>query len=232
MAPPPQRSPRAPAQAQLSPIEALRRQYGDRASAEADIDAEQSSDGGPADDDRLLKACQRGDEQALCELIRRYQKRLYRLTLRVCGEAALAEEATVESFYKIWVKARQWRGESGPEAWIYRIAVRTVLDLRRSRRRWRTRVRRAQAANDPQTQPDASEEVVAAERHERISAELAQAIETLKAEDRALIHLYYFEGRGLKEIAPILEATSDALKMRLSRARQRLRQMLEDFHDE
>jgi DNA-directed RNA polymerase specialized sigma24 family protein len=61
---------------------------------------------------------------------------------------------------------------------------------------------------------------------------LERAIALLKAEDRVLVHMFYYENRGLREIAPVLNATHDALKMRLSRARKRLRQILKDFKDE
>jgi DNA-directed RNA polymerase specialized sigma24 family protein len=56
---------------------------------------------------------------------------------------------------------------------------------------------------------------------------VASAIATLKEEDRALVHLYYFEGRAIAEIAVVLEASRDALKMRLLRIRQRLAKLLE-----
>ena len=73
---------------------------------------------------------------ALTELVRRLEDRVYRLAYRVVGDAALAEEATVAAFYKVWTKAGQWRGDANADTWIYRVAVRTVLDLRRGRRRW------------------------------------------------------------------------------------------------
>ena len=50
----------------------------------------------------------------------------------------------------------------------------------------------------------------------------------LNEKDRVLVHLYYFEQWNLTEIASILDTTRDALKMRLSRARKRMRQLLEE----
>ena len=49
-------------------------------------------------DAALLRRCQRGDEQALAELVRRYQGRIYGVALRVFGDPALAEEAAVDAF--------------------------------------------------------------------------------------------------------------------------------------
>lgn len=192
---------------------------------------------GPPDDDlsgdngELLRRIQRGDEQALALLIRRYQRRLYHLTFRVCGDAVLAEEATVESFYKVWRKARQWRDETGPDAWICRIAVRTVLDLNRGRRRWRKRSKLAGQQQERQHTPDLVQDVLEAERQQNLTDVMEQAFRQLKAEDRALVHMYYYEDMKLREIAPVLEVSQDALKMRLARVRQKLKQILEDSGD-
>lgn len=194
--------------------------------------SEQDSHDQRPDDRQLLLSIRQGDEQALSELIHRYQRRLYRLTVRVCGDASLAEEATVESFFKIWRKAHQWQDDKSPTAWIYRVAVRTVLDLKRSRQRWRKRLLLGESRSNGSPPADLIEQLVEVERHERISYELARAIDTLKTEDRALVHLFYFENHGLRDIAPILGASPDALKMRLARARKRLRQVLKDFDDE
>jgi len=194
--------------------------------------ADRSDDDSPVDDGTLLRNIQRGDEQALARLISRYQKRLYHLTFRVCGDATLAEEATVESFYKIWRKARQWRDETGPDAWICRIAVRTVLDLNRGRRRWRNRSRIAGEQQDRHPTPDSVQNVIEAERQQNLADVMDRAIRQLKDEDRALVHMYYFEDMKLREIAPVLEVSQDALKMRLARARQKLKEILEEMDHE
>ncbi len=186
----------------------------------------------PVDDGQLLRRCRRGDDSALAELIRRYEQRVFRVAHRVAGDGALAEDATVEAFYKIWCKAGQWRGETSPETWIYRIAVRTTLDLQRGRRRWWKRKRLASSGSERGLAPNPAEELIADEQRQYIVAELDRAIATLKEDDRILVHLYYFEQRSLAEIAGILDATRDALKMRLARARQRLRRVLEEIDND
>lgn len=179
-------------------------------------------------DAALLRRCQRGDEQALAELVRRYQGMIYGVALRVSGDPALAEEATVDAFYKIWRKARQWRGETSPDAWICRTAVRTVMDLRRSRQRWWKRTEMAAGnAEAEQIVPEPADDLMVDEQR-RLSANLLdRAIRSLGETDRALVHLYYFEERGLKEIEAILDVPHATLKMRLTRARQKLRLVLE-----
>jgi len=169
--------------------------------------------------DELLRRCQQGDEAALALLVREYQERIFRLACRVTGDAALAEEATAQALLKIWTRARQWQGQARAATWIYRLAVRTVLDVQRAQRRWWRRwghgLRLADRAA-PAAAPD--------ERAARVHAALRQ----LNEADRALVHLYYFEEQSLAEIAVILGVPRDNLKMRLARARQRLKPLLED----
>ncbi len=185
----------------------------------------------PVDDGGLLRRCGRGDEDALEELVRRYEQRLYRVAFRVAGDRALAEEATVDSFYKVWCKARQWRGQSSPEAWIYRIAVRTTLDLMRGRQRWWRRMRIASMDRKTESTTEPLDELVDEEQRQHEVCRLERAISSLGESDRILVHLYYFEQRSLADIAPVLEASRDALKMRLARARKRLREALGESDD-
>jgi RNA polymerase sigma factor (sigma-70 family) len=175
----------------------------------------------------LLAGCQRGDERALARLIETYQERIYRLALRVCGDAALAEEAAVDSFYKIWSKSRQWRGQTGADTWMYRVTVRTVLDLRRGRRRWWQRLRASSLWDDEDPTPGPVDEALEREERQASCERLAQAMETLKPADRMLVHLYYDEEQTLAEIGEILDVPPENLKMRLARARKRLREALE-----
>jgi RNA polymerase sigma-70 factor (ECF subfamily) len=182
----------------------------------------------PADDAQLMRRIQSGDEAALAELMRRYERCIYHVAYRVAGDAALAEDATVESFYKMWCKARQWRGESSPKAWICRIAIRTTLDLQRSRQRWWKRTRWALSKREHASTSDPKDELIADERQQQVAWELKRAIGELSENDRVLVHLYYFEQWRLAEIASVLDTTRDALKMRLARARKRLRQLLEE----
>lgn len=182
----------------------------------------------PLDDaDELLRRCQRGDKSALAEIVRLYQERIFRLAYRVAGDLGRAEEATAEVFTKIWTRCGQWRGEARAGTWIYQVALRTVLDQRRSWRR-RFRLWLTLPANLPDSQAGPAEKAMAAEERDLAARRIREAFEQLSEKDRALAHLYYFEQRSLTEIAAVLDTTRDALKMRLSRARKRLRDLLKD----
>jgi RNA polymerase sigma-70 factor (ECF subfamily) len=182
------------------------------------------------DSDELLRRCQRGDETALAQLVRRYEDRIFRLAYRVTGDAALAEEATADALAKVWTKSGQWRGDAQAGTWIYRLAVRTVLDGQRRRRRWwRFGTSPPEDTLDPR--PGPPEQAAEQERREQLSRLLGDALRQLAEGDRVLVHLYYFEQRGLPEIEALMGVARETLKMRLARARQRLRGFLKGFDE-
>lgn len=175
--------------------------------------------------DELLRRCQAGDEAALGVLVRGYQERIFRLAWRMLGDADLADDATARVLEKVWSKSGQWQGRSSAGTWIYRVAFRTILDVQRSRQRWWARwrpwqLRLADHRSDPAQGMEQQE----------TAARVQKAMDELTPADRALVHLYYFENQGLADIEPVLGVKRDVLKMRLARARERLRKRLEDEH--
>jgi RNA polymerase sigma-70 factor (ECF subfamily) len=178
----------------------------------------------------LLQRCQEGDASALTELMRRHQDSVFRLAYRVAGDAALAEEATAAAFHKIWTKAHQWRGAASATTWIYRIAVRAVLDARRGQRRWWRRWGSPLPESVADRTPCPVTRIAQNEYEAAREKKLREALSQLNEADRALIHLYYFENRGLADLEAILGTARTTLKTRLARARKRLRSLLE--HDD
>ncbi len=185
----------------------------------------------PCNVESLLQRCQQGDEAAFGELMRRYQERVFQFTLRVSGDASLAEEATVDCFYRIWTKCRQRREGASPDAWIFRIAHRALVDLARKRQRWWNRLAAGSRTSEDDLRPGPLEALLEAEHQRQLAGEMKLALETLKEEDRVLVHLYYFEGQAIAEIATVLETSRDALKMRLLRVRKKLAKVLESGDD-
>lgn len=183
------------------------------------------------DGDLLLQRCREGDASALPALVRLYQGPIFRLACRVLGDAARAEEATADALAKVWARCGQWRGEARASTWIYQVAIRAVLDCRRRRRRWLRFGVSLEEAELLDPQPGPAEEVAEQERHEWVGQRLQAALRQLAEPDRVLVHLYYYEQRGLAEIEAILGVARATLKTRLARARQRLRTLLGDGHE-
>ncbi len=132
----------------------------------------------------------------------------------MAGDARLAEEMTQRAFVRAWQRLASLRG-SNFAAWIKRIAVRVVLDDRRSHRRRRQRVVLADVDGaDPGVAPAGTR------------LELERAIASLPPGARHVFVLAAVEGWSHGEIASDLGITQGTSKAQLHRARQLLREVL------
>jgi RNA polymerase sigma-70 factor (ECF subfamily) len=181
------------------------------------------------DDDDLLRRCQRGDDAALTELVRRFEGRIFRLAYRVLQDTARAEDAAADALANVWLRCRSWRGDAAAGTWIQQVAWRVVLDHHRRRRRW-WRFWQPVHAEGSSSKSDPLLTFAEQENQKKLEAQIRTALANLPAEDRALVHWHYFDGQTLAEIALVMNVSRDALKMRLSRARQKLRGILGEDH--
>jgi len=171
------------------------------------------------DDNQLVKRVAQGDEGAFLTLYDCYVGRVHALTLRILGDQMLAEEATQDTFLKLWSRAHIYLPERGPLLpWLLTIARRTALDRLRLEARRPT----LSDSNDPtqalQTIP--SDESVPQESRWR---SMHFAVQTLSTEHRQLIDLAYYKGLSQSEIAEVLGWPLGTVKTRLRAAMERLR---------
>jgi RNA polymerase sigma-70 factor (ECF subfamily) len=85
-------------------------------------------------DRELVDAAQNGDSEAFGALMRRHQRRIYRLALHLLRDPAEAEDATQETFVRAYGALERFDGRSEAFTWIYRIAVNLSLNVIRARR--------------------------------------------------------------------------------------------------
>ena len=178
------------------------------------------------DDRQLVARVIKGDERSFLTLYDRYASRVYGLTLRVLGDAMLAEEVTQDTFLKLWSRARQFdsgKGELAP--WLLTIAHRTALD----RLRLESRRLPASNTNDPEEiwpiLPDDS-----TQNSEARWRSLYFAVQSLPEEQRQVIDLAYYKGMSQSEIAEVLDWPLGTVKTRVRAAMQSLRKhWLEEY---
>ena len=175
----------------------------------------------------LVRAAQRGDDSAFDELVRTYEKRVYHLALRMCGNVDDAYEVAQEAFLSAWKGMRFFRGDSSFSTWLYRLTSNAAIDfLRRQRRQGGsdgvslddedTFLEVADLAPSPHQQ---------AERLELRDA-LARGLCALSPEHRQVLLLRELQGLTYEEIAAALELDLGTVKSRIARAREKLRKYL------
>ena len=175
----------------------------------------------------LVRAAQRGDDSAFEELVRTYEKRVYHLALRMCGNVDDAYEVAQEAFLSAWKGMRFFRGDSSFSTWLYRLTSNAAIDfLRRQRRQGGsdgvslddedTFLEVADPAPSPHRQAEEAE----------LRETLAQGLQALSPEHRQVLLLRELQGLTYEEIAAALELDLGTVKSRIARAREKLRKYL------
>lgn len=176
----------------------------------------------PRDDGQWVERARGGDVAAFEELYRRHAGRVYALCLRMCGNAAEAEERTQDAFVRAWEKLDSFRGRSAFSSWLHRLTVNVVLGCWRRQGRRRERVVPFDEAAGPEA-PEAAAPAPPA----GAAVDLERAIAALPAGARTVFVLYDVEGYQHQEIAELTGLAVGTCKAQLHRARQLLRKALE-----
>lgn len=180
--------------------------------------------------EELLRRCKENDETALRELFRRYERPVYGMLYRMLGRHEDAEEALSDVFVKLWKAAAGFRGDAKFTTWLYRIAGNTARDFLRSRKARPEfpvddEILSEMDLSDGSSVVDPEASLVGKEEVARIE----RAMLRLSPEDRQLVTLFHVRELGLDEIASIMGQKRNNLKVKLFRARQRLRVHLSDM---
>lgn len=170
-------------------------------------------------DGAVVRAVLAGDEDAFGILVERCRVAFGRYVVAMLGDRDAAADAMQEAFIRAWDSLGDCRDPDHFQSWFFRILAnqcRTAL----ARRRPRVDVDRLELPARESTDADA-------ERGE-LAAALAAALDRLKSEQREAFVMKYVEDRSYEEMAALLGVGEDALKMRVARARERLRKLLGD----
>jgi RNA polymerase sigma-70 factor, ECF subfamily len=193
-----------------------------------------------ASEDRLIRAGQRGDREAIEALFRRYHRPLFQTALRVLGNAEEAEDALQDGFLSAYRNIKRFEGRSQFSTWLTRIVINAALMRRRS-----AKARPAVSLDETPRE----DELPASERYaddgltpEQIfaSTEIGEMIESNLNELSPLLRTAFVlrevEGYSTGEAAKKLGVTENTLKARLWRARhqlaERLGRRLRRIHDD
>ena len=183
------------------------------------------------DPDRdLVERWRRGETDAFAALVRRHQRRVFGLLLRMLGNREEAEDAAQDAFLNLHRHGHRFRRESRFSTFLYRVAVNAALNRRRSLGRRRAHADafgEAHAVGHVGSEPGSDPEQALAgdELRARLGRELLALPESL----RAPVVLYDVEGLSYGEIAEVLAVAEGTVKSRIHRARQALRARLGDL---
>ena len=152
------------------------------------------------DDEAYINRVLDGDTAGFAPLMERYSRPVFALLVGMTGNRADAEELAQDAFLKAFRSLRSFRRDCSFATWIYRIAYNTALSALRKKRPDRPASMDDDTAIERLPDPidDEAEETEAnEERFRRLDRALAQ----LRADDRALVHMFYKQEKTVDELA-------------------------------
>ncbi|MBI4514090.1 MAG: sigma-70 family RNA polymerase sigma factor [Gemmatimonadetes bacterium] len=185
------------------------------------------------DDRELVAQARSGDEAALRELIRRFERPVFSLIFRLVRHRETAEDLAQEAFVKAFQNLDRFDPRYKVSSWIFKIAHNHAIDHLRRRRVDTLSIHGSPYALDAEeareselavAAPGASPE--AAYEARELGSAIEQAIGRLRPAYRTAVLLRHVEGRAYEEIAEIMDLPIGTVKTYLHRARAELKAML------
>lgn len=174
-------------------------------------------------DASVVAAVLAGDTEAFSELVTRYRDAYARYAVRMLGSMEDAEDALQSAFVRAYRHLERCRDPSRFGAWLHRIVVNECRSLAR---RW-DRLGGREVAHDVAMELRAD---VTPGGDAAVRQEIRRALEQLDADQREAFLLKHVEGFSYEEMVQITGVRESALKMRVKRARDRLRESLEGVY--
>lgn len=180
----------------------------------------------------LVEQVRAGDLCAFERLVRKYQRRIYRLALGVVGQAGDAEDVTQETFIQAFRSIEAFRGDSAFYTWLYQIGLHKALNCRKRMRQSAVYIEDRGA--------EAPDEDALGERRWEVDSpafvlEKKQAIEAVDAILATMspafveaLFMFVCEGMPCRDIARIAEVDQKTVRSRVFRAREMLSRKLGD----
>lgn len=198
------------------------------------MEAERFSRGSREEESKgLAKAFLEGERKAFDRLILMHQKMVFSLCFRLLGDYDEADDCAQEVFIRVYRYLKGFRFESSFRTWLYRVTVNVCrnrmdrLEYRMKKKKVRMHVSDGEDAAGEVNIPDRGESPPAGLARKETGRIIQAAIDALPGGQRMVVVLKDIEGRSYEEIVDITGLRMGTVKSRLSRARLKLREVLQ-----
>jgi RNA polymerase sigma-70 factor (ECF subfamily) len=185
----------------------------------------------PEEDRELVRRCKEGDEEAFSVLVRKYQQTVFNVVYHNLGYRDEVEDVAQKVFSKVFFSLSKFDNERPFFPWLYRIAINQCYDELRRRRRSRVMTFTEMNLEDTSAiervlnQPELRAE--SADDQRELLELLRKLLDQLPPPQRTALVLRDLEDVPYERMAEILNCTEQAARLKVFRARTRLREMLE-----
>jgi RNA polymerase sigma factor (sigma-70 family) len=181
-------------------------------------------------DNEIISKVLNGDYQAYAGLVSRYQNYVFTLVLRMIKNREDAEEVAQDVFIKAYKSLSGFRGDSRFTTWLYTIVNTTCITFLR-KKRLDIHSLDNEKVFEVADNHDSGLRANLVEQKSKVNM-VNQAIALLGPDDAQIITLYYKGEQSLEEIAQVLKLEPNTAKVRLHRARARLKEKMEKYFAE
>ena len=181
-------------------------------------------------DNEIISRVLKGEQNAYAELVNRYQGYVFTLVLRMIKGREDAEEVAQDVFVKAYRSLADFRGESKFSTWLYTITNTTCITFLR-KKKLDVHSLDNEKVFELADSKDSDFRANVIEQKSRVSM-VNKAIAMLNPDDAEIITLFYKAEQNLEEIARILGLEANTAKVRLHRARGRLKEKMEKHFTE
>ncbi|HEY4877113.1 MAG TPA: sigma-70 family RNA polymerase sigma factor [Puia sp.] len=176
-------------------------------------------------DTEIISHVLKGDQQVFAELVSRYQNYVFTLAMRFTENREDAEEVSQDVFVKAYRSLADFRGDSKFSTWLYTIARTSSITFLRKKKLETVSIDNEKTAVQLENR-ESSFSANTIEQKSRIKM-VNEAIQLLSADDAQIITLFYKAEQSLEEMGKILGMEPNTVKVKLHRARGRLKEKME-----
>ena len=173
----------------------------------------------------VIQAVLDGDVNAYEALVKKYEKNVYNLALRMTGNSEDAADMAQEAFIKAYNSLTTFRGDSKFSVWLYRIVSNVCLDFLRSRSRKQTVSLLTENDDGEEVELDIADETHSPEKlldRSLTRDAVRRGLAALPPDHREILLLREIQGLSYEEIADVLGLEAGTVKSRIFRARKKL----------
>ncbi len=181
------------------------------------------------DERQVIQRVLDGDQEAFAGLVTAYEKQVYNLCLRMCGNQEDARDLSQEAFVKAWRGLQFYQFEAAFSTWLYRLTSNVCIDFLRRKKRAPQTVPPLQNENGEDVEPEVADSLPSPEEqllHRERQSQIAWAMGQLEPEFRQVLTLRVIQELSYEQIAEITDLKVGTVKSRIARARWKLKKIL------
>ena len=181
---------------------------------------------GPTDTE-IISRVLKGEQQVYAQIVERYQSYVFTLVLRMVESREDAEEVAQDIFVKAYRSLADFRGESKFSTWLYTIVRTSCITFLRKKKLQTTSIDNEKISVQIENHESSFKANLVEQKSKQ--AMVNEAIKMLSNDDAEIITLFYKAEQSLDEMAKILRLEPNNVKVKLHRARQRLKEKMEKY---